>query len=167
MPSIHILIIPGSWHRPLHCAPLIHSLSARGLPATTIPLPTTSLTTTPIKSLAHPDFTGPPPQPPWPDMHADAAAVKATLQELVDSGKEVIVATHSYGGMPLAEALTPELCAGGQGKGKVVGVFAMSTLLPPVGMSTEDTLGGRMDALPEQVGSYKPQNARGRLANGS
>ena len=152
---LHVFIVPGSWHTLDHCTPLIQALESHSIPASAAELPTCQLSRCNIKDFQHPDLAGPRPEKPWPDMYADAAAVHASLQGLVDAGKEVILVAHSYGGMPAAEALTPDLCveqrtARGE-PGGVIGFFGMVTFFLPKGMTTTQAVGGRMPQTPEQV----------------
>lgn len=151
-----VLIVPGSWHVPAHYEPLIQYLKSKNIAASTLLLPTCDLSHASILDLQHPDLAGPPPSKPWPDMYADALAVREELSRLIEADLPVLLVAHSYGGLPASEALLPELCYRArkqQGKsGGVIGFFAIASFFLPAGMTTLQAVGGEpLPTTPVQV----------------
>ncbi|KAK8104899.1 hypothetical protein PG999_008258 [Apiospora kogelbergensis] len=114
-----ILLVPGAWHTPAAFDLVRDQLTRRGFQSTAVPL-----------------LTGVP---------EDAAAIRAELEKLVDAGKEVMVISHSYGGVPAAAAVEglnlKDRAAQGQ-KGGVLMVVHMTSFAAKVGTSLMDSLGG-------------------------
>ena len=151
-----VLIVPGSWHVPAHYQPLIQEFESRDIAASTLLLPTCDLSDASVLDLQHPDLAGSPPSKPWPDMYADALAVRDALSQLVEAGHLVLLVGHSYGGLPASEALLPELCCPTREKegksGGVIGFFAIASFFLPSGMTTLQAVGGEpLPTTPEQV----------------
>ena len=151
-----VFIVPGSWHIPAHYEPLLKVLESEDIPASTLLLPTCDLSHASVLDLQHPDLAGPPPSKAWPNMYADAYAIRESLSQLVEAGKSVLLVAHSYGGLPASEALLLELCfqvRKQQGKtGGVIGFFAIASYYLPAGMTTVQAVGGDpLPATPEQV----------------
>ncbi len=151
-----VLIVPGSWHVIAHYEPLIQELRSHNIAASTLLLPTCDLSHASILDIQHPDLAGPPPSKPWPNMYADAQAIREKLVQLVEAGHSVLLVAHSYGGLPASEALLPELCfevRKQQGKpGGVIGFFAIASFFLPAGMTTVQAVGGEpLPTTPEQV----------------
>ena len=154
--TLAILIVPGSWHIPAHYEPLIEHLRSKNVTASTLLLPTCDLSYASILDLQHPDLASSPPSKPWPDMYADALAIRETLSRLVEADLPVLLVAHSYGGLPASEALLPDLCYQArkqQGKsGGVIGFFAIASFFLPAGITTLQAVGGEpLPATPEQV----------------
>uniref|UniRef100_L2GBV1 AB hydrolase-1 domain-containing protein n=1 Tax=Colletotrichum fructicola (strain Nara gc5) TaxID=1213859 RepID=L2GBV1_COLFN len=94
-----------------------------------VALPTVGGTTTPLASLSD-----------------DVAAVRTELDKLVSDGKEVVIYSHSYGGVVASNAVegydvAPRTAAAGSTGGVVSIVYASAFMLPK-GSSLLDLLGG-------------------------
>lgn len=151
-----VLLVPGSWHVPAHYECIAKELQSQGISASTLLLPTCDLSHASILDLNHPDLAGPRPSEPWPDMYADAHAIREKLSQLVEAGNSVLLVAHSYGGLPASEALLPELCFQKRKKegkpGGVIGFFAIASFFLPAGMTTVQAVGGKpLPTTPEQV----------------
>ena len=151
-----VFLVPGSWHVPAHYEPLIKELESKHVAASTLALPTCGVSHASVLDLQHPDLAGSPPSKPWPDMYADAHAIRENLSKLVEDGNFVLLVAHSYGGLPASEALLPELCfltRKRQGKlGGVIGFFAIASFFLPAGITTLQAVGGNpLPATPQQV----------------
>ncbi|KAK2039719.1 alpha/beta-hydrolase [Colletotrichum somersetense] len=82
-----ILFIPGAWHKPWVFDLVRDDLAGRGYPTAAVALP--SVGSTDVNA----------------GLGQDANAVRAELQGLVNAGREVVVVAHSYGGVPVANAV--------------------------------------------------------------
>ncbi|KAH7072388.1 Alpha/beta hydrolase fold-1 [Paraphoma chrysanthemicola] len=82
---------------------------------------------------------------PAPTMYDDAEFVSRFVQTLADKGEDVVILSHSYGGIPATEALKgltkTERSAQGK-KGGVTHVAYLTALVPEVGGSLGSTLKG-------------------------
>ncbi|KAK8081216.1 hypothetical protein PG997_009034 [Apiospora hydei] len=108
------LLVPGAWHTPAAFDLIREQLTHRGFESTAVDL----LTVGPTDPLNQ-------------GVPEDAAAIRAELEKLVSAGKEVMVVSHSYGGVPAAAA-----------KGGVIMVLHMTSFAAQVGSSLMDSLGG-------------------------
>jgi len=79
-----ILLIPGAWHTPAHYSALLKELEKSSYPTTSHKLPSVDCTDA-SKHTAQTD--------------ADFIRTQLLLP-LLDDGKRVVVAMHSYGGLP-------------------------------------------------------------------
>ncbi|KAK8043262.1 hypothetical protein PG994_013745 [Apiospora phragmitis] len=122
-------MVPGAWHTPAAFDLIRAQLTQRGFESTAIDLLTVG-----------------PTDPKHQGVPEDAAAIRAELEKLVDAGKEVIVLSHSYGGVPAAAAVEgfnlKDRVAKGQ-KGGVLMVLHMTSFAAQVGSSLMDSLGGK------------------------
>ncbi|KAK8052600.1 hypothetical protein PG993_003985 [Apiospora rasikravindrae] len=122
------LMVPGAWHTPAAFDLVREQLTRRGFESTAVDL----LTVGPTDPLNQ-------------GVPEDAAAVRAELEKLVNAGKEVMVVSHSYGGVPAAAAVEgfniKDRAAKGQ-KGGVIMVLHMTSFAAQVGSSLMDSLGG-------------------------
>ncbi|EFQ26047.1 uncharacterized protein GLRG_01191 [Colletotrichum graminicola M1.001] len=82
-----IVFIPGAWHKPWIFDLVREDLAGRGYPTAAVALP--SVGSTDVNA----------------GLDQDADAVRAELQRLIDAGREVVVVAHSYGGIPVANAV--------------------------------------------------------------
>ncbi|KAK1573959.1 Alpha/beta hydrolase fold-1 [Colletotrichum navitas] len=82
-----IVFIPGAWHKPWIFDLVRDDLAGRGYPTAAVSLP--SVGSTDVNA----------------GLGQDADAVRAELQRLIDAGREVVVVAHSYGGIPVANAV--------------------------------------------------------------
>lgn len=88
-----------------------------------------------------------PPQQPA-TMYEDADFFRGVIEELADQGKDVVVVTHSYGGLVGSEAAKGVIKADREAAGKpggLVKLVFLTSVVPPPGVS----LGGQMgDTVP-------------------
>jgi pimeloyl-ACP methyl ester carboxylesterase len=125
-----IVLIPGAWHSPLHYAPLIELLERARYDVVTERLPSVGS-----------------PKPREQSVAKDAAFIeKVLLKPLVDSGKDVLLLMHSYGGCPGADAAKgyskAERAAAGK-KGGIVGLVFMCAFVANEGDSLLSKLPGQ------------------------
>ncbi|KAF6833637.1 hypothetical protein CMUS01_06484 [Colletotrichum musicola] len=123
-----ILIVPGAWQLPSAFQPFATELAGADFSASVVALPTVGGTTTPLATLSD-----------------DVAAVRTELDKLVSDGKEVVVYSHSYGGVVASNAVegydVASRSAAGNAGGVVSIVYASAFMLPK-GNSLLDLLGG-------------------------
>jgi cell fate (sporulation/competence/biofilm development) regulator YmcA (YheA/YmcA/DUF963 family) len=79
--------VPGAWHKPQHYQKIIDRLQAYQYEAVGVALPSVDA------------------KPALPSWEKDAQAIRETIQQKLDSGKDVITIAHSYGGVPMGEAV--------------------------------------------------------------
>lgn len=123
------LMVPGAWHT-----------------AAAFDLIREQLTHCGFESVAVPLLTGGPTDHLNQGVPEDTAAIRAELEKVVNAGKDVVVLSHSYGGVPAAAAVegfnAKDRAAKGQ-KGGVVMVLHMTSFAAQVGSSLMDSLGGK------------------------
>lgn len=84
MGQLSILIVPGASALPEFCIPVVNAVTARGLD---------------IRPLHPPSIGIPGPREGKPpNMYDDAAFIATHVRSLADSGNNIILITHSYGG---------------------------------------------------------------------
>ncbi|GKT48963.1 pheophorbidase [Colletotrichum spaethianum] len=82
-----ILFTPGAWHQPWIFDQVRGDLAKRGYPTAVVALASVGSTDVNV------------------GLDQDAEVVRAELQGLADAGREVVVVAHSYGGVPVANAV--------------------------------------------------------------
>ena len=123
-----IVFVPGAFHTPEHFHPITAQLEASSFQAITVSLPTIGAR---ASSASYRD-----------DVHA----IRSMLHELIeDQGKDVLLAIHSYGGVPGCQAVgglekSARVKAGKNGG--VVHVLFMAALLVEQGKRLRDALTG-------------------------
>ncbi|KAG9203521.1 hypothetical protein G6514_002889 [Epicoccum nigrum] len=123
-----VLLIPGAWHTPTCYTPLLTHLHSLGYPTATAALPSVG------------------PSPGLSTWAADIASIISVLAPLVDAGKRVIVAAHSYGSLPAGEAIKKFLSCDREARGETGGVAHLvyiSAFVLPAGAALMDALGGQ------------------------
>ncbi|KAK1993928.1 alpha/beta-hydrolase [Colletotrichum falcatum] len=113
-----ILFTPGAWHRPWAFDLVRSDLAGRGYPTAAVTLAGVGSTD------------------PNVGLDQDTAAVRAQLQALVDEGRDVVMVAHSYGGVPVANAvkgLNYKDLAADNKKGGVIMVVYMTSFAIPAG----------------------------------
>ncbi|GJC83568.1 hypothetical protein ColLi_06406 [Colletotrichum liriopes] len=124
-----ILIVPGAWQLPAAFQPFATELASADFSTSVVSLPTVGGTTTPLATLSD-----------------DVAAVRTELDKLVSNGKEVVIYSHSYGGVVASNAVegydVATRSAAGAAGGVVSIVYASAFMLPK-GSSLLDLLGGQ------------------------
>lgn len=124
-----ILIVPGAWQLPTSYEPFSDLLNKNGYEAGVVSLPSTGGTELPLTGLPE-----------------DIAAIRARLEPLVEAGKEVVLLTHSAGGISGSAALKgldvkTRKAAGVSGG--VARIIYMAAFVVPKGVSLMDMLGGQ------------------------
>lgn len=115
-----IVLVPGAWHDPsVAYHDLMERLTELNLKSIPVPLPT----------------VGPKTDETRKGMVDDAAAIRKAVEVQIDDGKEVIVVCHSYGGLPIAQALEGLALSDRKARGKKGGVkrlvYVAAFLMPP------------------------------------
>jgi hypothetical protein len=134
-PKPTIVIVPGSFSPVPFYAFIITQLTKDGYPALTIPIP----------SIGRRD-----PLPPA-TMADDASYIQSITGPLADEGKDIIMITHSYGGICGTESLKGLTETERQKDGKTGGisrVLYITSIVPKMEMSLTDMMG---DLLPEYL----------------
>ncbi|KAL4965978.1 alpha/beta hydrolase [Aspergillus stella-maris] len=121
------VFIPGAWHTADTFDELRSLMAEQGLDSEAIATPSVGAS------------------PPVKGLHADIEYTKPILQGVVENGRQVVVVTHSYGGIVGASAVeglgyTQRTKAGLSGG--VVMVVWMSSFVAKKGQSVLDLLGG-------------------------
>lgn len=86
-------------------------------------------------------------------MADDAAYVQSITSKLADEGKDILVLTHSYGGIPGTESVKGLSKADREKEGKkggVVRLLYMTSIVPPVGGCLQTVMEGD-NAPPSEV----------------
>jgi len=125
-----IVLIPGAWHSPIHYNALIELLEDAHYDVVTDRLPSVGSNRPREQSVAK-----------------DAAHIKnALLKPLLDSGKDILLLLHSYGGCPGADAAKglskSERTAAGK-KGGIIGLIFMCAFVANEGDSLKSKLPGQ------------------------
>ena len=123
--STTIVCIPGAWNTAQSYEKVIPLLEKHGYKCRALTLPSAGGS----GPLTHVD---------------DAEHIQRELTELVDQGEDVIIAMHSYGGIPGTESAKGFSKAEREKEGKkggVVGLVYLTAFLVPVGASLSSFLG--------------------------
>ncbi len=116
-----IVLVPGAWHPPTAFSPLTKYLEANGYDVHPVALPSVGSS------------------PPQPNFDADVSAISSKLTKLADAGKDIVVLSHSYGGIPGSSAIKGLLKSDRKSGGVIHKIYCSSFALP-VGASLMDTL---------------------------
>jgi len=130
-----IVLVPGSFCPPLFYTTVIDQLSANGYEAQTIDLPSIG------RKQGGSGAT----------MANDAATIQSVTSKLVDEGKDIVLVTHSYGGIPGTESVKGLVRTDREKDGKkggVVRIVYVTSLVTPVGFSLKTLMG---DTLPDFI----------------
>lgn len=138
-PKPTVVIVPGAWQLPTGYAPFADLLRQSGFGAEVVDKPSTGGTELPLAGLPE-----------------DIAAVRGVVQPLVDAGKEVVLLTHSAGGVSGSGAVKGlDVRARKQAglPGGVTRVVYMAAFMIAKGTSMLDLLGGEpLPWMDDQVG---------------
>lgn len=120
-----ILLVPGGWHPPKSYSHLTSRLSSLSYPVNALQNPSLNSSS---KGLTD-----------------DISHVRSALQTLIDvEGEDVIVVSHSYGGLPAIAGVTGYGKSNRSESGKrgcVVGMLFMATTILPAGISQVNAKG--------------------------
>ncbi|KAJ4396506.1 hypothetical protein N0V93_000725 [Gnomoniopsis smithogilvyi] len=124
-----VLIVPGAWQLTTAFVPFIELLNKSGYETEIVKLPSTGGTELPLTGLPE-----------------DIAAIRAVLEPLVEAGKNVLLLTHSAGGVSGSGAMkdldTKTRKSAGLAGG-VTRVVYMGAFMIPKGSSLMEMLGGK------------------------
>lgn len=129
-----ILIVPGSFSAASHYDTLIAALHALSYPAVVSDLPSASRL----------------PPAPAASMADDAAHFHGIAESLADEGRDIVIVTHSYGGVPGTEAAKGLAKVDREAEGKKGGVIRLvylTSIVPAVGGSLVSTMGPVGEAI--------------------
>ncbi|KAI1625381.1 Alpha/beta hydrolase fold-1 [Exophiala viscosa] len=116
------VLIHGAWHQPAHWDPLITSLNAHGYKTIAPALPSVAnVQTAPCK-----------------DINEDTNTVRKSILAELNSGANVIVVPHSYGGIPTTSALRGLDSASRTAQDRqtsVIAITALTSFILPEGMN--------------------------------
>jgi len=125
-----IVIVPASFSPAYFYDNIVDQLTANGYEAQTIELP----------SVGRKDGV------PGATMAEDAASIQSVMSRLADEGKDIVIVTHSYGGIPGTESVRGMGKAEREKDGKrggVARIVYLTSIVAPVGLSSntlmEDT----------------------------
>ncbi|OOQ81529.1 hypothetical protein PEBR_42688 [Penicillium brasilianum] len=122
------VFVPGAWHTPDTFDGIRALLSKRGYDSEAIELPSVGA--------AEPTKSG---------LHADIAHTNVVLRALAERGRQIVVVTHSYGGMVGSGAVEglgyAQRSNAGQAGGVIMVVW-LAAFVTPKGKSVIDMLGG-------------------------
>ncbi len=119
-----ILLVAGSFGLPELYDGVVRGAASKGIEVVVPRLPSVGLKTGPREGEL-------------PTMYDDAALIAREIGRLADSGKDVVVVSHSYGGVPATESvkgLTKDQRRQEGKKGGVVRLAYMTALVAAVGM---------------------------------
>lgn len=135
-----IVLVPGAWQRTVAFLPFAESLKKAGYGAECVTLPSTGGTEQPL-----------------PGLPEDIKAIRTVLEPLVDAGKEIVLLTHSAGGVSgsaAVQGLDVKTRKEAGLAGGVARVIYMAAFMIPKGSSLMEMLGGQ--PLPWMVVEVRP-----------
>jgi hypothetical protein len=122
-----IVFAPGAWYPPTVFDGITKKLNEHGYNCHTIAFPSIQQATT------------------VQDLQPDIAAVRSIVEPEVNAGREVIIVSHSWSGLPVASALDglewSDLENAGK-KGGVIKLVYIAAFIPQVGESLISAFGG-------------------------
>lgn len=124
-----IVIVPGAWQLPSAFAPFADLLRSNGFDTEVVAMPSVGGTQLPLTGLSE-----------------DIAAVRRVVQPLAEAGREVVLLTHSAGGVSGGAAVKglDARARGGAGLlGGVTRIIYMAAFMVPKGSSLLEMLGGK------------------------
>lgn len=138
-----ILLIPGSFSPAKLYTTTVDTIKSAGYEVQVYDLPSASRAP-PQKSA---------------DLYDDAAFFREKAREILNSGKNVVLLSHSYGGVVASETLK-DLPTDAKNGAAVVGLVALNSLLLPVGATLKGGMGGELPSfVREEVSSLSPKVA--------
>jgi hypothetical protein len=121
-----ILLLPGAWHSPAHYEKIRKELDKHGYETEAIALATVD-----------------PKDPPNTDGDSDVKVISAAIQNILTSGKDVVLVTHSYSGIPgqsAAHAFIKESQTNGP---RLIAIAMMCSFLYPPQMALTAPVGNK------------------------
>lgn len=141
-PKPFTLIVPGGMTPATVYDPVVEEVTKRGQDIRAVTLPSVRL---------HSE-TGPVREP--PTMYEDAALIAKEAEALADAGRDVIIISHSYGGVPATESVRglSKTARSKEGKpGGVVRLAYMTALIPELGEAANEVTTKRPRAAGQSV----------------
>lgn len=127
------VLVPGAWHSPSHYDHLLARLREVGYPTVSLALPSVN-----------------PQNPEIIEVATDAAFIREKmLLPLLEDGKDVVLALHSYGGSPggaAAKGLSKSERSSQGRQGGIIGLIFIAAFLAREGDSLLSALGGKWDS---------------------
>lgn len=136
------LIVPGGLTPAAVYDPVVAEVTRRGHDIRAVQLPSVRLRSE----------TGPVREP--PTMYEDAAVIAREAESLADAGRDVIIISHSYGGVPATESVRglAKAVRAKEGKpGGVVRLAYMTSLVPELGVAANEVTTNRPRAAGHSV----------------
>lgn len=133
-PKPFTLIVPGGLAPASVYDPVVDEVTKRGHDIRAVQLPSVRLRSE----------TGPVREP--PTMYEDAALIAKEAEALADAGRDVIIISHSYGGVPATESVRGLSKAARRKDGKPGGVVRlayMTSLVPALGVPANEVVTSR------------------------
>lgn len=128
MSKPHIVLVPGAWHAPFYMEAMVSKLQSLGYMIHARQMPAVGSSTSPT------------------DLTTDIAALRSTIEEAIDTGNDVVVICHSWGGMVTGSGLGGLSKQEREAKGKQGGVVRtgyMAAFIVDEGVSLMDVVGGK------------------------
>ncbi|OGM47897.1 hypothetical protein ABOM_002721 [Aspergillus bombycis] len=142
-PTPKVVLVPGAWSTPAFYDGLDTCLSERGFESITVQHPSTGA------------------EPPTKTLEDDVSQLHGTLEHLCDSGDDIIVVAHSYGGLVSSGAVEGLERPTRQSQGKSGGVLTIVYVVAfvvPKGVSLVGASGGQLMPWIKVEGSYAYNN---------
>lgn len=127
----YTLIVPGGLTPAAVYDPVVDEVTRRGHDIRALQLPSVRLRSE----------TGPVREP--PTMYEDAVLIAREAEALADTGRDVIIISHSYGGVPATESVRglSKAARAREGKpGGVVRLAYMTSLVPELGAAANEVV---------------------------
>ena len=126
------VLVPGAWHSPSHYGHLLARLQGAGYPTVSLALPSVN-----------------PQEPKKVEVVTDIVFIREKiLLPLLEDGKDVVLAMHSYGGCvggAAAKGLSKSERRSEGRQGGVIGLVFIAAFLAREGDSLLSALGGKFD----------------------
>ncbi|KAF2091112.1 hypothetical protein K490DRAFT_62433 [Saccharata proteae CBS 121410] len=106
-----IILVPGGWHTPDYHQPTAKLLQEYGHDVVCVELPSVGA------------------DPPLKSWDQDVVAIRHAVTSVVDAGRDVVLVSHSYGGLPAQEACRGMAKRDLQSHGKTGGVIRLVYVL--------------------------------------
>lgn len=122
-----LIFAPGAWYPPTAFKPVIEKLNTHGYTSYTVAFPSIQQT------------------PAVEDLQADIIAVRSLVEAEANAGKDVVIVSHSWSGLPVNSALDGLSKGDREKEGKTGGVIRLvfiSAFIPEVGQSLIGAFGG-------------------------
>ena len=129
-PKPTFVIVPGAWHPPSCYDTIVSHLRAAGYPTLVASLPSLNAR-----------------EPATATCTADAESVRRQVLPLIENeGKDVLLVSHSYGGIPAGGAalgLSKSTRTKDGHRGGIIGMVYISSFVVPEGLSLLGLMGGK------------------------